>query len=486
MTARNVLRRGAGALSVATLVAAAGACGKDSVSPIGQIPARVDPASNITVAASVGSALTNALVVKVTNASGSPVANAAVAFAVTQGNGSTNPRVANTDSKGMATSSWTLGTILGPNEVTASVTGVSSQVKFSATGAPGPVVSINLAPQNPRLLPGTDSVRITASSLDSFGNQTSPPPTFTVRDPSLLSVDGSGLARVLRRGAGTYVVATAGGKSDSVLVTVLAPGQSICTAAANPVDLPIGQVLTDASGQGFCVHASSANAEYAIVPFYNSGVPSATITVDVRGQGLTTLPVPTSSLLPLRGLPTAPAKVLSPDDDFEARLRRRERNAGIGRHVHPNSALTPNRSTSAQSLASDEGARDRRRDDAQRQPHRLLHQSGLSNRQSRRDHEQGDRRRRHGEPRRRLHRRGVPVDRRHVRHARRSRRPRRVRRSDRHRQQRPRHHVLHARRERDDHARDPRASSSDSSTVATCCRRPSRPPSRARAATSGR
>jgi hypothetical protein len=352
MTARYALRRGATALSVATLVAAAGACGKDSVSPIGQVPARVDPASSITLTASVGTALTNALVVKVTDAAGLPVANAAVAFAVTQGNGSTNPRVANTDSKGMATSTWTLGTILGPNEVTASVTGVSSQVKFSAMGAPGPVVSITLAPQNPRLLPGTDSVQLTASSLDSFGNQTSPPPIFTVRDASLLSVSASGLAHVLRRGAGTYVVATAGGKSDSVLVTVLATGQSICTAAATPVDLPIGQVLTDVSGQGFCVHASSASAEYAIVPFYNSGVPSATMTVDVRGQGLTTLPVPTSSLLPLRTVPTAPAKMLSPDDDFEARLRKRERHAGIGRHAHPNSALAPNRSMSTRSLSS--------------------------------------------------------------------------------------------------------------------------------------
>jgi len=334
------------------VVAAAGACGKDSVSPTGQTPANLTPASNVTQSGAVGTVMPNALVVKVTDQAGTPVANAAVAFAVTQGNGSTNPRVANTDSKGVATASWTLGTILGPNEVTASVTGISSQVKFTATGSPGPVVSITLTPQNPRLLPGTDSVRLTASSLDSFGNQTSPPPTFVVRDPSLLTVDASGNARVLRRGAATYVVATAGGKSDSVLVTVLAPGQSLCTAAATPVVLAIGQVVTDASGQGFCVHAADPNAEYAIVPFYNSGVPSATITVDVKGQGLTSLPVPTSSLLPLSAAPSmslqVPPSRLTPDDKFEMRLRRRERDAGIGRHAHLKSALTPNRSMSAQ------------------------------------------------------------------------------------------------------------------------------------------
>ncbi len=306
--------------------------------------------------AAVGSSMANALVVKVTDQSGLPVANAAVAFAVTLGNGSTNPRVANTDAKGIATASWTLGTILGPNEVTASVTGISSQVKFTATGAPGPVISITLAPQNPRLLPGTDSVRLTAASLDSFGNQTTPPPTFVARDPSLVSVDASGTVHVLRRGAATYVVASAGGKSDSVLVTVLAPGQSLCTAAATPVDLAIGQVITDVSAQAFCVHASNPNAEYAIIPFYNSGVPSATITVDVRGQGLTALPVPTSSLLPLVAAPMAasivPPKRLMPDDDFEMRLRKRERAAGIGRHTHLKSTLTPNRSMGAQSLSA--------------------------------------------------------------------------------------------------------------------------------------
>jgi hypothetical protein len=337
------------ALSAATLAAIASACGTDSVSPTGRVPARLDPASAVSLSGAVGASMPGALVIKVTDAAGLPVPNAAVAFAVTQGNGTTNPRVANTDSKGVATSDWTLGTILGPNEVTASVTGVTQQVKFAATGSPGPVTTITLSPQNPRMLAGTDSIRLTAVSLDGFGNQTSPAPTFTARDPSLVSVDAIGVVRALRRGAATYVVATAGGKSDSVLVTVLAPGQSLCTGAATPIDLAIGQVVTDVSGQGVCVHASGANAEYALVPFYNSGVPSATITVDVRGQGLTTLPIPSSSLLPLlASQPPQTPKTLTPDHEFEYRLRKRERDAGIGRH--PTSrTMMPNRSIAANS-----------------------------------------------------------------------------------------------------------------------------------------
>ena len=353
MTARLVVRLGAAALSAIAIVVAGGACGKDSVSPSVQPPARLDPASSVLTTAAVGTAMPSALVVKVVDAAGLPVPNAAVAFAVTQGNGSTNPRVANTDSKGLATSSWTLGTILGPNEVTASVTGVTPQVKFSTTGIPGPVTTITLSPQNPRLLAGTDSIRLTATSLDAFGNQTSPAPSFTVRDPTLISVDANGVVRVLRRGSGTYVVASAGGKSDSVFVTVLAPGQSLCTAAATPVDLAIGQVVTDASGQGFCVHASGAGAEYAVVPFYNSGVPSATITVEVRGQGLTSLPVPVSSLLPLRASPRPPSSdVLTPDDAFEDRLRQRERDAGLGLRPRAAMQMSPNRESLTPRLAT--------------------------------------------------------------------------------------------------------------------------------------
>src|SRR5215831_9445120 len=347
MTFRLVLRLGATALSAAAIAAAAGACGKDSVSPSKEVPARLEATSSVSASAPVGSSLSKALVVKVTDAGGAPVANAAVAFAVTQGNGSTSPRVANTDDKGLATASWTLGTILGPNEVTASVSGVSSQVKFSTTGVPGPVTTITLSPQNPRLLAGTDSIRLTAISLDAFGNQTTPAPSFTVRDPTLISVDSIGVVRVLRRGDGTYVVASAGGKSDSVLVTVLAVGQSICTAVATPVDLAIGQVVTDVSGQGFCVHSSGASAEYAVVPFYNSGVPSATITVDVRGQGLTSLPVPSGNLLPRIVAAQPPSSnVLPKDYDFEARLRKRERDAHHGMRL-PRGAMRPNRSITA-------------------------------------------------------------------------------------------------------------------------------------------
>src|SRR5947209_2505322 len=154
------------------------ACSHDATSPSNAPPAHIDPAADLSRTATVGSTIPLGIVVNVTDASGRPVANATVALAVTLGNGSTSPRLASTDAKGQARASWTLGTIVGPNEVTASVSGVTTAVKFEATGTAGPVASIAITPQNPRLLPTVDTTRITAQSFDAFGNPASPAPTL--------------------------------------------------------------------------------------------------------------------------------------------------------------------------------------------------------------------------------------------------------------------------------------------------------------------
>ena len=177
------------------------ACGSDTTGPSNQPPAHLDAVADLARTAAVGTAVPGGIVVKVTDAGGRPVQGATVALAVTLGNGSTNPRLATSDPKGQATAAWTLGTIVGPNEVTATVSGVGTTVKFSATGTAGPVTAISISPQSARLLPAADTTRITAQSLDAFGNVATPKPTLTPRDPSLISIDAAGLVRALRRGA---------------------------------------------------------------------------------------------------------------------------------------------------------------------------------------------------------------------------------------------------------------------------------------------
>jgi hypothetical protein len=300
------------------------ACGSDAVAPSNQPPAAISAASDLNRTASVGAVLSKGLVVTVTDAQGRPVVNASVAFAVTAGNGSVSPAIAVTNSSGQAFGDWTLGTVAGANEVTASVNGVSTQLQFDATATAGPVASIVFTPQSARFAPSSDTLRITAQSLDQFGNPTTPTPTFVVRDPTMVSIDDGGLLHALNRGSHTYVVATAGQKRDSILVTVLAAGQSPCADAAVPLDLAVGQVVNDVSGAGFCIHASTDGAEYAVVPYFNSSVPSATIPLSVLGLGVTPPPVVLANII-AKNAPAMAAPGLPINYAFEDSLRARER-----------------------------------------------------------------------------------------------------------------------------------------------------------------
>ena len=304
------------------------ACGGDSMSPSSGPPAHLAAGTDLNRTTVVGATIPAGLVVTVTDASGRAVAGAPVAFAVTGGNGSTNPRIATTGSNGQATAAWTLGTIAGDNVITASVSGAGGSVTFHAMGTPGPTATLSLSPQSVRMPVNVDSARISAASLDMFGNATTPAPVLVARDPTLISLDATGLVHALRRGSATWVVATSGVKSDSVLVTVLAVGQSLCTGAAPPVDIPVGQVITAVSGDGFCVHGSSPGAEYAIIPYYNSGVASATAILEVRGQGITPLSLPSPEVFSAahaRGVARAQEPPITIDHTFENRLRERAR-----------------------------------------------------------------------------------------------------------------------------------------------------------------
>ena len=77
------------------LTATALACGSDSTRPVIGPPARLDALSELSRSAPVATAVPGGLVVKVSDASGHAVAGVSVAFAVTVGNGTTNPRIAN-------------------------------------------------------------------------------------------------------------------------------------------------------------------------------------------------------------------------------------------------------------------------------------------------------------------------------------------------------------------------------------------------------
>ena len=64
----------------------------------------------------------------VSNRTGTPVADARVAFAVTGGGGTVTPAIATTNSRGVASAQWKLGSAVGINTVTATVLGEDDKV----------------------------------------------------------------------------------------------------------------------------------------------------------------------------------------------------------------------------------------------------------------------------------------------------------------------------------------------------------------------
>ena len=305
---------------IVVVVALAG-CKHDPEGPSDGPPARLDAASVLSQTGTVGTTIQTPVVVKVRDASGRVVLGATVTFAVTQGNGSVSPRVVASDNTGQARTTWTLGTVSGLNEVTAAATGLTTSLKFTAAAAAGEVASITLSPTSARILNSVDTTRINATSRDMYGNVASPAPTFVARDPTLLSVTPTGLVRALRRGGTSYVVASAGTRSDSVLVTVLALGESICTAVATPLQLAVGQVATDLTGD-LCIRAGTSSEEYALVAYYNSTVSSALTQIETKPVGVT---APSTSSLSISVSPGPPATTsIARDESFEVSLRQRE------------------------------------------------------------------------------------------------------------------------------------------------------------------
>jgi hypothetical protein len=289
-------------LAAAALVALA-ACGSDSsgpkVGPAAQIDVVSSPAAKGAVTTSVGT-----FSVKVSDANGRPVSGANVSFTVQSGGGGIvlAPSSASTDASGIAATTVTLGTRTGAVIVSATVAGLGKRVDALVTSTPGPLATIVSNPDAIKLWNVGDTARITSLLEDEFKNAvTDFVPAFTVADPTLVSVDETGLVRALRKGGTTMIMVTASGRSDSVAVRVAAVGESPCTGSATSTPLAVGDVVT-ASAADFCVTGdASAAADYAVVAYNTSTDGSSSLYATIKAIGVSTPPsasrVPTPSAL---------------------------------------------------------------------------------------------------------------------------------------------------------------------------------------------
>ena len=122
------------------VIAALAACADSGTEPPGEPPRA--PAAIVVVSGGgqegmAGSALAEAVVVRVDDAAGSPVAGATVTFSAAAGHGSADPATAATDAAGLASTTWTLGDAAGAQTLTASVAaGVSTDIRAAAGELP--------------------------------------------------------------------------------------------------------------------------------------------------------------------------------------------------------------------------------------------------------------------------------------------------------------------------------------------------------------
>ncbi|MEO8623810.1 MAG: Ig-like domain-containing protein [bacterium] len=277
------------------------------------------PSASALVGASAGT-----FAVKVTDAASVPVPGVAVSFTAT-GGVSLSPTSGLTDASGLASTQVTLGTIAGTVSVSATAVGVASSVSSNISASAGPAAKIVVAPKTLRLVDVGDTARVSATAQDQFGNTAGAGAiAFSVSDPTLLSVDVTGLVRALRQGGTAFVISTSNSTSDTTTVTVLPPGSSNCTGLATSSPMAIGDVQTFTGTQYGCVSGAGSGAEFAIVAFNSSTDQTSSLTASVTGNGLGVAPTTftASTTTALRSVSGAAAVVPAPqlDESFHLKL----------------------------------------------------------------------------------------------------------------------------------------------------------------------
>ena len=151
-------------LTLAAAVSWAG-CGSDSTGTGGSnSPANLTIVSGNGQAGLLGTTLTQPLVVKVTNSSGTALAGVGVQFAVASGAASVAPTTATTDANGQAQTTVTLGSTAGTISITATVNGtLTASFVLTAGTSTQSIACSTSSPQTPAIggvLPGVSGTGI--------------------------------------------------------------------------------------------------------------------------------------------------------------------------------------------------------------------------------------------------------------------------------------------------------------------------------------
>jgi adhesin/invasin len=228
-----------------------------------------------------GSAVTVAPSVRVADQFGNPSTSASVTFAVTSGGGSVTGSPATADGTGIArVGSWTLGTVAGPNALTATL-GSLAPVVFTATGGVGSPTQVVVTDGNNQsaVAGAAVGVRPAVSVRDQHGNGvTGVAVTFAV-------TSGGGSITGAAQTSGTNGIATVG--SWTLGATA---GPNTLSASAVGVGTPAVIAATGLTGAADSIYLVSGNAQSDTVA---ATLPTAyqVRVVDSNGNGVEGIPI---------------------------------------------------------------------------------------------------------------------------------------------------------------------------------------------------
>lgn len=133
------------------------------------------------------------------------------------GNVSTSSGIVPTDAQGVSTTSWQLGTVAGPQTLSAFVAGTAPATFFNATATAGPPASVAFSVDSIFVHSLQANVPYTVSATDAYGN----PVSYSLfsNNSSIVSV-GPNNTLTSRANGTTRVTAVAGSVSDTVVVVV--------------------------------------------------------------------------------------------------------------------------------------------------------------------------------------------------------------------------------------------------------------------------
>jgi hypothetical protein len=143
------------------------------------------------------------------------------------------------------------------------------------------VSEIAISPKSARLYTvGQQVVFTTTLTTEAGTDGEGIPITYTSRDEDLVTVTAAGVATSKAKGGSTWIITTAGGKSDSAKVDL---PLTTCGSTAS-MALAVGQVATDIGAAGFCSAASTG--DYAVIVHNNSLAGTGSASYEISGVGV--------------------------------------------------------------------------------------------------------------------------------------------------------------------------------------------------------